>query len=139
MSLGYEGVCKLVDQDDELVIYAYSGANYNENYEEQKLHRLDYDGVIMIHKRCLEEPEIQRKMKRRPSGRKFESVKRIVLFPNISDHIKNGDIVIEKECHNAFRRYSTMSVDYIAHLLLIKIFEFYQENGRLPEKEGFIQ
>ena len=139
MSLGYEGVCKLIDQDDELAIYAYSGANINDNYEEQKKHCLDYDGVLVIHKRCLEEPEIHVKVKRRPSGRKYESVKRITHFPYISDHIQIGDIVIEKECHNAFRRYSTMEIDYIAHILLIKIFESYQKNGRLPQKEGFIQ
>lgn len=139
MSLGYEGVCKLVDQDNEIAIYAYSGANYNENCDEQKTHRLDYDGVIMIHKRCLEEPEIHTSIKRRPSGRKYESVKRITHVPRIGDHIRCGDIVIEKECRNAFRRGNSSEKDYIALAILIKIFEFYQKNGHLPEKEGFIQ
>ena len=139
MSLGNEGTCKLIDQDDEIAIYAYSGANYNGNCEEQKQHRLDYDGVILIHKRCLEEPEIHTSIKRRPSGRKYESVKRITHVPSIDDHIRCGDIVIEKECCNAFRRGSASETDNIAHAVLIKIFEFYQKNGRLPDKEGFIQ
>ena len=139
MSLGYEGVCKLVEQDEEIAIYAYSGANINDNYELRKQHILDYDGEILIYKRCLEEPEIHTKTKRRPSGRKYEEVKRITHFPSVAKHIKNGDVVIEKECFNAFRRYANMEIDYIAYRLIEKIFTYYQENGCLPEKEGFIQ
>ena len=139
MSLGYEGTCKLVIQDEEVAVYAYSGANINDNYEFRKAHILDYDGEILIYKRCLEEPEIHTKIKRRPSGRKYEEVKRITHFPSIVEHIKNGDVVIEKECFNAFRRYDNMDVDYIAYRLILKIFMYYQENGILPEKEVFIQ
>ena len=139
MSLGYEGVCKLIEQDEEFAIYAYSGADINDNYELRKQHILDYDGEILIYKRCLEEPEIHTKIKQRPSGRKYEEVKRITHFPNVVEHIRNGDVVIEKECFNAFKRYSCMEIDYIALNLLYKIFTYYQENGCLPEKEGFIQ
>lgn len=139
MSLGYEGVCKLVEQDEEFVIYAYSGANINDNYELRKLHTLDYDGEILIYKRCLEEPEIHTKIKRRPSGRKYEEVKRITHLPSVGEHISNGDVVVTKECFNAFRRYGSVDVDYIAYQLIFKIFQSYQENGFLPEKEVFIQ
>ena len=93
MSLGYEGVCKLVEQDEEIAIYAYSGADFNDNYELRKQHVLDYDGEILIYKRCLEEPEIHTRIKRRPSGRKFEEVKRITHFPSVAKHIGNGDII----------------------------------------------
>ena len=139
MSLGYEGVCKLIEQDEEFVIYAYSGANINDNYELRMAHALDYDGEILIYKRCLEEPDIHTKIKQRPSGHKCEEVKRITHFPNVVEHVRNGDVVIEKECFNAFKRYSGMEIDYIALNLLYKIFTYYQENGCLPEKEGFIQ
>ena len=138
MSLGYSGVCKLLEQDEEVAIYAYSGANINDEATQGE-HRLDYDGEILIYKRCLEEPEIHAKIKRRSSGRKYESVKRITHLPNILRHVENGEVVIEKECRNAFRRHGDTEIDYIAHTLLIKIFIYYQENGQLPEKEGFIQ
>ena len=32
-----------------------------------------------------------------------------------------------------------MPIDYIAYRLLLHIFERYQLDGELPEKEGFIQ
>ena len=139
MSLGYEGMCKLVMQDDETAIYAYSGANINDNYELRKQHVFEYDGEIVIYKRCLETPEIHTKIKCKPSGRKYEEEKRITHFPNVIDHIQKGDIIIEKECFNAFRHYANIEMDYIAYRLIVKIFAYYQENGCLPEKEGFIQ
>lgn len=139
MSLGYEGTCKLVIQDEEFAVYAYSGANINDNYELRMAHVLDYDGEIVIYKRCLEEPEIHTKIKRRPSGRKYKEVKRITHFPSVVEHVTNGDVIIEKECFNAFRRYPNMDIDYIAYRLIANIFIYYQENGCLPEKEGFIQ
>ena len=140
MVFGYEGYCKLIDEDTEIALYSYSGININENYEVQKNYRFDFDGIILIYKCCLEEPEIHIKMKRRPSGRKYQSIKRIAHFPNIVKHIKNGDVVIEKECINAFRRYTDIDMDYmdyIAYILLVKIFTYYQENGSLPKSEGF--
>ena len=47
MSLGYEGVCKLVDQDDEIAIYVYSGADID--CKTQIAYRFDLDGVITIY------------------------------------------------------------------------------------------
>ena len=139
MSLGYCGSCKLVMQDEELAIYSYSGANLNDNFELRNQHALDYDGEFLIYKHCLEEPEIHTKIKCRPSGSKYTEVKRITHSPNVAEHILNGNVVIEKECFNAFRRYANMDVDYIAYLLIIKVFTYYQENGCLPDKEGFVQ
>ncbi len=46
MSLGYEGVCKLVEQDEKIAIYVYSGANINDNYEFRKQHVLDYRELV---------------------------------------------------------------------------------------------
>ena len=137
MSLGYEGFCKLVEQDEEIAIYEYSGADFDN--VQHMAHVRDYDGEIWIYKRCLEEPEIHTKIKRRPSGRKYEEVKRITHLPSVREHIKNGEVIIEKECVNAVRRHANADIDYIAYRLIIKIFTYYQENGFLPEEEMFIQ
>ena len=48
MSLGYEGVCKLVDQDNELAIYAYSGSDWANPAHRNYIR--DCDGIILIYK-----------------------------------------------------------------------------------------
>lgn len=95
-------------------------------------------GIIVIYKRCIEEPEIHEKIKRMTSGRKKLVTKRITHYPSIGDHIRAGEIIIEKEYKNAFQRPSYMPIDYIANMLLTKIFISYQENDVLPDKEIFI-
>ena len=139
MSLGYTGMCKKELEDDEMVIYSYSGENWNDGGKSKSGDSLLYDGSFIIYKDCLEEPEIHTKLKKMPSGRKKVVEKRIPHFPHIYKHIENGKIVIEKECKNAFKRYSETSIDYIAYLLLIHIFEKYQLDGYLVENDGFIQ
>ena len=37
MSLGYTGMCKKELEDDELVIYSYSGENWNDNGKSKKI------------------------------------------------------------------------------------------------------
>ena len=69
--------------------------------------------------------------------RKYQSIKRIAHFPDIVNHIKNGNVVIEKECLNAFKGHIDIGMDYIAHVLLVKIFTYYQENACFPESVGF--
>ena len=138
MSLGYCGMCLKQADDSEMAIYSYAGENWNDDGKSQSGDCMLQDGVIVIYKRCLEEPEIHEKVKRMPSGRKKLVTKRITHYPSIGDHIRAGDIIIEKECKNAFRRPSYMPIDYIANKLLPKIFISYQENGALPEKEIFI-
>ena len=137
MSLGYVGICRKAAEDDEMTIYTYAGENWNDG-RSQSGDALLQDGVIVICKRCLEEPEINTHIRRRPSGRKYTEVKRITHVPSLGTHLKNGDIVIEKECKNAFRKPSYAPVDYIALRLLYRIFKAYQETGELPEKEMFI-
>lgn len=139
MSLGYTGMCKKELEDDEIVIYSYSGENWNDGGKSKSGDSLLYDGSFTIYKDCLEQLEIHTKLKKMPSGRKKMSKKGITHVPNIYKHIENGKIVIEKECKNAFKRYDDASIDYIAYMLLIHIFEKYQLGGCLVEKEGFIQ
>ena len=141
MSLGYCGMCVKVMEDDEAVVYSYAGENWNDGGKSQSRDSLLQDGVIFIYKRCLEEPEIHSKIKRTASGRKKMIIKRITYVPSICDHVRNGDIIVEKECKNAFRhfRFKSIPLDYIAYRLLGCIFTRYQEDGILPEREYFIQ
>lgn len=141
MSLGYCGTCIKVMEDEKTVIYSYAGENHNDGGKSKSGDSLAQDGIIFINKCCLEEPEIHSKMKRTASGRKHLVTKRITHIPSICAHVRNSDIIIEKECKNAFRRSTLDSIplDYIAYCLLIHIFLRYQEDGILPEQESFIQ
>ena len=138
MSLGYMGLCRKAAEDDEMAIYTYARENWNDD-RSQSGDALLQDGVIVIYKRCLENPEIHTHIRRRPSGRKYTEVKRITHVPSLGEHLKSGGVVIERECKNAFRKPSYASVDYIAWQLLHRIFKAYQETGELPEKEQFLQ
>lgn len=70
MSLGYTGMCKKELEDDEVVIYSYSGENWNDGGKSKNGDSLLCDGRFTIYKDCLEEPEIHAKLKRMPSGSK---------------------------------------------------------------------
>ena len=139
LSLGYCGKCKLIYQDDNIIRYAYSGENWND--DKSISGDIDLlDGVICIYKKCLEEPEVHIKVKKSSSGKKHTYEKRVVHTPSIGMHIANREIIIEKKCKNEFKRYITSDNDcYLAGKLLIKIFEAYQKNGKVPETEAFIQ
>jgi len=139
MSLGYCGKCKLIVQDDNIALYAYSGENWNDkNSKSGDIELLD--GIFCIFKKSLEEPEIHAKVKKLPSGNRKIFEKRIVHNPSIEEHILEEQIVIERKCKNEFKRDNWGSVEcYIAHMLLCKIFTEYQKNGAIPEKTAFIQ
>lgn len=55
MSLGFEGYARYKEENDECLIYEYSGANWNVPYEKKSC--LLYDGVISIDKNVLNEEE----------------------------------------------------------------------------------
>ena len=138
MSIGFCGLCRKEAEDEKMVLYTYAGENWNDHGKSKSGDSLLYDGYFIIYKDCLEEPEIHTRMKRMPSGRKRTVVKRIPHFPAIFEHVRNGRIVVEKECKNAFRYPETLPIDYIAYHLLLHIFTQYQLDGALPEKEAFI-
>jgi hypothetical protein len=139
MSLGYTGMCKKELEDDEIVIYSYSGENWNDGGKSKSGDSLLLDGSFVIHKDCLEEPEIHTKLKKMPSGRKKVIEKRITHTPRLSIYLETKKVYVEKECKNAFRRGATMPIDYIAYRLILHLFERYQVDGELPEIERFIQ
>lgn len=71
-----------------------------------------------------------------PNGRKEFVEKRIIRHPDISELISDESIMVGGLCG-----VDAEASDYrprICMRLLRLVFESYQLNGRLPEKEGFI-
>ena len=136
MSLGYCACAKVVLEDDSFVLYAYSGENWNDPVSESGDKAL-YDGEILINKGALVEPEIHKKVKKTPTGKKQLCEKRIVATVNVSELINNEEIRILKACKNEFAK-STHEY-YLAQRIIEEIFIHYQESGRLPDTCAFIQ
>ena len=93
-------------------------------------------GQLTIDKSCLIEPELHSKVRKMPNGRKKLVEKIIVRHPDISELISDGSIVVDGLCG-----VDAEASDYRPRIymrLLRIIFESYQLNGRLPEKEGLI-
>lgn len=136
MSLGYVGQARLEAEDTEIAIYSYTGENWNIQDEAMRKRLESTIGLITIDKSCLIEPELHSKVRRMPNGRKKLVEKRIVRHPDISGLISDGSIVVDELCG-----IDAEASDYRPRIymrLLRIIFESYQLNGRLPEKEGFI-
>ncbi|MEQ2638557.1 hypothetical protein [Paratractidigestivibacter faecalis] len=71
-----------------------------------------------------------------PNGRKKLVVKRIIRLSDISELISDGSIVVDELCG-----VDAEASDYRPRIYMRLpriIFESYQLNGRLPEKEGLI-
>ena len=75
MSMGYGASCILIDRDDECYIYSYTSYNLDlPNWEEAKN---TFDGSIVIDKEFFSEPEIIRKRKRKPNGKKYDRKEKV--------------------------------------------------------------
>ena len=136
MSLGYVGHARLEAEDTEIAIYSYTGENWNVRDEAIRKRFESTIGQITIDKSCLIEPELHSKVRRMPNGRKKLVEKRIIRHPDISELISDGSIVVDELCGVDAEASDCRPCIYIR--LLRIIFESYQLNGRLPEKEGFI-
>ena len=112
MSLGYCACAKIVFENGNFILYAYSGENWNEptsNSGDKDL----YDGEILINKDALVEPEIHKKFKKTQTGKK---------------HLHEKRIIVQNSCEY-----------YLAQRIIKKIFVAYQEKGKLPDTCAFIQ
>lgn len=139
MSIGYCGRIELFTEDESSAIYRYCGENWNDDSETRgDIHILD--GEIFINKRCLVEPEIHTKIKKSPSHRKIQVTKRIVQEVNIGAALSRGDIEIIKPCTGEYSKGRRTGPDrmYFALVLLRKVFEQYQKDGKLPGKCNFV-
>lgn len=136
MSLGYVGHAQLEVEDTEIAIYSYTGENWNVQDEAIRKRLASTIGQLTIDKSCLIEPELHSKVRKTPNGRKKLVEKIIVRHPDISELISDGSIVVDGLCG-----VDAEASDYRPRIymrLLRIIFESYQLNGRLPEKEGLI-
>lgn len=130
MSMGYGGSARLVLQDEKTAIYVYSPYNLNE-VDYRNSERI-YDGLIMISKDGLIEPEIHEKIKRMPSGRKRLIVKRIRQDVNYSDLLLTEKIIIENSRYCWRFVGVEENVGMIAMKIIFYIFNQYQDDGVLP-------
>ena len=112
MSLGYTGRCKLLMEDESLVVYSYAGENWNDNGKSKPGDSALQDGMFTIDK--------------------THTIK------DVADGLNSGAITINRECKNAFRK-PDVPCDYIAWRLLVHILDCYKKNGYFPEKDAFIQ
>ena len=134
MSLGYGGAARLVLQDDETVIYEYFADNLNHPKYCNK-NRI-YDGIITISKSALVEPEIHRKVKRMPSGRKKLIEKRVPVEVNWSE-LYYSDLIQVQNSSYCWRILDNGWGVAALHIIW-KIFDEYQETGTLPEITGWM-
>lgn len=128
MSMGEGGFGFLRLQDEKTAIYEYGAINLNDSRYANPERKAD--GIITIEKGSLVEPEIRLK---RIGPKKKRSVKKCVLNQvPYEDYIKDGKIQIT----NSSYCWETTATgeDYIAYLLVRKIYNEYQLTGALPEK-----
>lgn len=131
ISLGIGAHAKLVIYDDTTVIYEYGGYNLNQKEYRNEEHVLD--GTITISRSCFAEPEIHKKIKKMPSGRKKPITKRIPVSVDYLKMIDEGLIVIEN-CSNCWHTLQDEKhIDAMVLRILFPLFRQYQEEGSLPE------
>lgn len=136
MSLGYAGHARLEVEDDEIAIYSYTGENWNVRDEGVRSALESEEGQFTISKSCLIELAMHRKVERLPDGGKGRVEKAIVKNPDLAGMMDRGDIVVDKLCGVDTEAFGYRPCIY--RCLPRHIFESYQLDGRLPEKEGFV-
>ena len=132
MSLGYCGYANLQEADDTLVIYSY--CCYNINNEGWERFENASDGELYIDRDAFVEPEIHEKPKKAPSGRNKLVVKRVKRDFPFREYLDKEKIKVK----NASGTWKTNSsgIDMIALQILLKMFDEYQEIGKVPEHIG---
>lgn len=133
MSMGYGGNAEILFQDEILVLYKYYSYNLND-----PLYKNDervFDGLIFISKDSLVKPEMHKKIKRMPSGRKKPVLKYVLQNVDYELLFETGKIKVEnsKFCWNTLPDGTDMTAMHIIQ----KIFTDYQRNNSLPETVSY--
>ena len=79
------------------------------------------------------EPEIHEKLKRMPSGRKKQMVKRIRRAVDYSALLDAGKIIIENSCYCWHLVGTEKNSGMMAMRMVFRICDHYQDEGTLPE------
>lgn len=129
MSMGFGGSARIALQDKNMVVYEYSPYNLNEpGYRNSD--RI-YDGLIIISKDALVEPEIHENLKRMPGRRKKLIVKRIRRDVDYATLFEAGKITVENSQY--CWRFTDNGSGIIAMKIIFYIFDHYQDKGSIPE------
>ncbi len=129
MSVGIGGWAKLIDEDDQAVMYEYGC--YNLNDELYRNTQKEKDGIIVISKHAFREPEIHEKIRKRKGGKRYVARKRVhvpVGYSNDNIHIQNCSFCWKTDNNGN---------DVIARHLIWRILDGYQENSTIPEYMGY--
>ena len=136
MPLGHAGHARLEVEDGEIAICSYTDENRNVRDEGARNALESEEGQFIISKSYLIEPAMHGQAERLPDGWKGRVEKAIVRHPDLAGMMDRGDIVVDKLCGVDTEAFGYRPCIYLC--LLRHIFESYQPNGRLPEKEGFV-
>lgn len=136
MSLGYGGGCRKIAEDKDCVIYEYLAFNLND--PQFRNDAQIFDGMILIARSCLAEPEIpeyrhnsKRKLRRRKKSKNELAISHEIL-ESIDDLINSDKILIEN-CSHAWK-FLPDGTDWVAYELCWHLLLIYRLNGELPEK-----
>lgn len=130
MSMGYGASCRLVDEDENWLIYKYYSFNLNlDTYEKAKD---NFDGIIILSKDIFPHPTIVRKKKKMPNGRKLWIETKKYPDYHFDDFYDQGKIIIENSSY--FWAISDRGIDYKAIHLIYYLREEYEEKGKIPNK-----
>lgn len=133
MSKGIGGSCKKSVDNETTVLYEYSVYNLNDPNLREAIG--SYDGTITIEKSALINPEIHKKLKRQPNGKKRMIEKRIPVNVPLNKLMAEHKIQITN-CSRCWQK-TPEEYDVIAICLCNIIFREYQIAGILPEKASY--
>lgn len=87
----------------------------------------------IIYKSCFVEPEIHKKLKRMPSGRKKLIEKKIIVLPNIAEFIESERIKVVNSS-TCWEADSQKHIDVVAITLICRMLRLYQELGEVQSR-----
>ncbi len=128
MSMGYGTYAHLIDEDETMVMYSY--CCYDVCDPDYPRLKETEDGEIYVSRDSFVEPDIHRKLKRMPSGRKKVIEKRIPRDVDYQKLCSEGKIKIK----NAGGTWMINSdgADVMAFHLIFRLFDEYQRHGTIP-------
>ena len=132
MSMGYGAKCKIIDADEDWIMYEYTSYNLNLGDSKKAIETLD--GIIIISRDFFPKPEIIRKRIRKPNGKKVWIEKKKYEDIDLIEFYNAGKIRIENSSH--CWKLTENGIDAIALKLLFYLQIEYHETDEIPKKFG---